>query len=96
MYKKKNQANTPKQDGCKNQESVQKQAITQKQNGCNDHHYVVVGPILILKIDYNNGTLTWMVWSQHPGFIRIDQGRLPHLFYGCWINLGGFICLPWK
>ena len=42
------------------------------------------------------GTLTWMVWSQHPGFIRIDQGRLPHLFYGCWINLGGFICLPWK
>ena len=82
-----NQAITQKQDGCNNQDGVQNQA---------DHHYVVVGPILIPKIDYNNGTLTWMVWSQHPGFIRIDQGRLPHLFYGCWINLGGFICLPWK
>ena len=56
-----NQAITQKQDGCNNQDSVQNQAITQKQDGCNDHHYVVVGPILILKIDYNNGTLTWMV-----------------------------------
>ena len=65
-----NQAITQKQDGCNNQDGVQNQAITQKQDGCNsqdgvqnpaDHHYVVVGPILILKIDYNNGTLTWMV-----------------------------------
>ena len=47
-----NQAITQKQDGCNNQDGVQNQA---------DHHYVVVGPILILKIDYNNGTLTWMV-----------------------------------
>ena len=55
-----NQAITQKQDGCNNQDSVQNQT---------DPHYVVVGPILIPKIDYNNGTLTWMVWSQHPGFI---------------------------
>ena len=78
-----NQAITQKQDGCNNQDSVQNQAITQKQDGCNDHHYVVVGPILILKIDYNNGTLTWMVWSQHPGFISYHQGSLPHIFHGC-------------
>ena len=45
-----------------NQDGVQNQAITQKQDGCNnqdgvqnqaDHHYVVVGSILILKIDCN-------------------------------------------